>query len=980
MNLLAYFALVLFTSFQITNQVPEVKLPAGFEILPYADDSLASDIYCLSISPKGDVCVSGKGYFRILIDTDNDGKADTFKNFGQAPSDGATGLLFEKKSLWYTGNQGLWSIPIAEDGVTAAGPGVKHLSFKTGGEHEAHAIKRGPDGLIYILCGNITGINSSFAMVESSPVKKPLAGTVIKYDPENKKTEVFVDGLRNPYCFDFNLDGELFTFDSDNERCIALPWYEPTRIYHLVSGGRYGWWNPQQSETWRSPPSHADILPPIATAGRGSPTGVLCYKGTHFPAKYQGSLFILDWTFGRILTCELKPKDSSFSTKAEVFLEPKGNAGFAPTAVDMNSLTGELFVCIGGRGTKGSVFRIRHQTNPISASALPYKLKIITTDKALITATSSSDLLQRRKAIEFLRFDTALTPESINKIFSANADHPDRFIRYATTKLIESHEGLNIKPTNVIAANTLGLAQVKVQPSNTGIIALENVMNLKASFATRLDSVRIMQMALGELPNISQRGNYREGYSIKPFKESWIPTLEQMKLLALSYPSGDSDLDFELERTFGLMKFNDKKNSSLLLDQLTLSHDPVRKIHLLASIAQTGSPFSDAQKTKVINTMLNLGTELDLKGMKRDRNWPLRMQEIFADLCKNNNNFSTLVANADTFGMPDHAIYLRDMKEEKKNAAKKFALKMLGKPDLAWNAQSVRVLELLPPQESFPAIRVLWGEHGLDEILIKILAKNPMREDLQKFATILRQISNDDLPDILYALEKLAPLSDKEYLLLAQKLPNLPSEPKYKALQEQVFSLLRKKWTTAPATNQIQDWIIWAKANDVKLLASLTMSGGISLDQWKTRFEKIIWDEGDISKGKKTFTQLKCASCHSGSQALGPALEGVTQRFSRFDLLNAIIHPDKDVPNRYRAVAYTTIKGKIILGLVVYESADGVLLQTSTGEPQRLSGDEISLRQQTQRSIMPAGLLDEAKDEEIANLFAYMKSLGKTGK
>ena len=99
MNLLAYFALVLFTSLQITNQVPEVKLPAGFEILSYADDSLASDIYCLSISPKGDVCVSGKGYFRILIDTDNDGKADTFKNFGQAPSDGATGLLFEKKSL-----------------------------------------------------------------------------------------------------------------------------------------------------------------------------------------------------------------------------------------------------------------------------------------------------------------------------------------------------------------------------------------------------------------------------------------------------------------------------------------------------------------------------------------------------------------------------------------------------------------------------------------------------------------------------------------------------------------------------------------------------------------------------------------------------------------------------------------------------------------------------------------------------------------
>ncbi len=980
MNLLAYLALALITSLQLSNQVPEVKMPAGFEILPYADDSLASDIYCLSISPKGDVMVSGKGYFRILVDSNTDGKADSFRNFGQAPSDGATGLLFEKNSLWFTGNQGLWSIPIADDGVTAAGPGIKHLSFKTGGEHEAHAIRRGPDGLIYILCGNNTGINSSFALENSSPVKNPIAGTVIKYNPENKKTEIFADGLRNPYCFDFNLDGELFTFDSDNERCIALPWYEPTRIYHLISGGRYGWWNPQHSETWRSPPSHADILPPIATAGRGSPTGVLCYKGNHFPAKYQGALFILDWTFGRILTCDLQPKDSSFSTNPDIFLEPKGNSGFAPTALDMNPLTGELFVCIGGRGTKGSVFRIRHQTNSDSASTLPYRVKRINPEKALITAESSPNLLERRKAIEFLRFDPTLSAESISKIFSANAYHPDRFIRYATTKLIEAHEGQNIKPGNAIAANTLGLALVKTQPAKTGIIALENATNTKLSFATRIDSVRIMQMAMGELPNVSQRGNYREGYSIKQLKESWIPSPDQKKLLALAYPSGDSTLNFELERTFGLMKFNDEKTLSLLLDQLTLSSDPMRKIHLLASMAQAGSSFSESQKSRVIKAMLNLGTELDEKGMKRDRNWPLRLQEIFADLSRNNKNLTSLVANEDTFGLPDHVIYLREMNEEKKTAAKKFAEKMLAKPEFAWNAQSVRVLELLRPEESFPAVRAIWGEHGLDELLIKILAKNPMREDLQKFTTLLRLISNDDLPEILHALEKLAPLEESDYLLLAQKLPNLPSESKYKALQEQVFSLLRRKWTNAPANNQMQDWITWAKTNDPKLLASLTVSGGISLDQWKTRIEKIKWDEGDILKGKKTFTQLKCASCHSGSQALGPALEGVTQRFSRFDLLNAIIHPDKDVPNRYRAIAYTTTKGKIILGLVVYESADGVLLQTSTGEPQRLSGDEITLRQQTQRSIMPVGLLDNAKDNEIADLFAYMKSLGKTGK
>ena len=965
---------------QSQNQIPDVQIPRGFEILPYSDDSLASDIYCLAISPKGHLMVSGRGYFRILLDSNKDGMADSFKDFGQAPPDGATGLLFENKSLWFTGNQGLWSIPISDDGITASGPAIKHLSFKTGGEHEAHAVRRGPDGLIYILCGNNTGINSTFATQVSSPVKKPVAGTLIKYNPDNKKTDILVDGLRNPYCFDFNLDGEIFTFDSDNERCISLPWYEHTRVYHLIQGGRYGWWNPQHSETWRSPPWHADIIPPIATAGRGSPTGVLCYRGTHFPTHYQGALFILDWTFGRILACRLEPHFSSYKTTPEIFLEPKGNSGFAPTAIDTNPLTGELFVSIGGRGTKGSVYRIRHKDNPISPTTLPYKIPLPAREAVSKLAESATSDLERRKAVESMIIDGKLTPDSIRRIFNANADHPDRFIRYATTKLLEANDFFDVSARSAIAKNTLGMAMVKTEPGKTGNKAMEVLIDEKNSFSTRLDSLRIIQMALGELPNSGQRGNYREGYSVKKQKGSWIPSIEEMKLISNCYPSGNMELDFELERTIGLMQFKDGQVAQKLYNQLLLSTDPVRKIHLLASIAQTGASMPDNQAEKVIDSMLKLGTEIEQKGMKRDRNWPLRLQEIFVDISKGSKNFNTMVANSKEFGLPDHAIYMREIKNEQKQAAKKFAARMIEKPELGWNASAVRVLESLPTDESFPAARALWGEHGLDEILARILAKNPEQQDLPKFVSILRQISNDDLPEILNALEKLSPLKEKDLLILAQKLPNLPGEPKYKGLQEKIFSILRKHWTNGPESNSSMDWINWAREHDTKLLDSLTKSGSISLDQWKTRFDKINWNAGDASKGGRIFSQLKCASCHSGSQALGPVLEGVTQRFSQLDLLNAIIHPDKDVPNRYRAIAYTTTKGQIVLGLVVYESADGVLLQTSSGEAKRLAGNEITLRQQTQRSLMPAGLLDEAKDQEIADLFAYLKSLGKKGK
>ena len=47
-------------------------------------------------------------------------------------------------------------------------------------------------------------------------------------------------GMRNHFDTAFNALGDLFTYDSDMEWDAGTPWYRPTRIYHLVSGGDYG--------------------------------------------------------------------------------------------------------------------------------------------------------------------------------------------------------------------------------------------------------------------------------------------------------------------------------------------------------------------------------------------------------------------------------------------------------------------------------------------------------------------------------------------------------------------------------------------------------------------------------------------------------------------------------------------------------------------------------------------------------------------
>ena len=108
------------------------------------------------------------------------------------------------------------------------------------------------------------------------------------------------------------------------------------------------------------PPYFADVVAPLADLGRGSPTGVVCYRHVQFPEKYRGGLFLLDWTFGRVWFVKLTRSGSTYKAEPELFLEAVGENGFAPTAAAVHPQTGDLYLSIGGRGTRGAVYRIRH--------------------------------------------------------------------------------------------------------------------------------------------------------------------------------------------------------------------------------------------------------------------------------------------------------------------------------------------------------------------------------------------------------------------------------------------------------------------------------------------------------------------------------------------------------------------------------------------------------------------------------------------
>ena len=111
--------------------------------------------------------------------------------------------------------------------------------------------------------------------------------------------------------------------------------------------------------SWARPDYYIDTVDILYPIGRGSPTGVTCYRHDQFPEHYRGGIFACDWTFGKVYYCPLTPDGATYKTKPEVFLEAVGANGFDPTDIVV-APDGSLYISMGGRKTRGAVFRVEY--------------------------------------------------------------------------------------------------------------------------------------------------------------------------------------------------------------------------------------------------------------------------------------------------------------------------------------------------------------------------------------------------------------------------------------------------------------------------------------------------------------------------------------------------------------------------------------------------------------------------------------------
>ncbi len=390
------------------------KIGKEFTVERLMADHEVGSLIAMSFDGDGNILASREGgHLLLLTDTDGNGAHDAVEVFCDQIKN-VQGILAHQGSVYSIGDgpEGVALYRLRDANRDGTAEEIKALVPIRGsrGEHGAHAVRLGPDGMLYVIIGDHArvgvqpGPQSPYRNAYEGDLVKPRyddprghavgipapGGTVFRTDTEGSFVELVAGGLRNSYDFAFNAAGELFTYDADMEWDMGAPWYRPTRINHVTAGAELGW-----RSGWAKWPSYyLDSLPAAINLGAGSPTGVEFYYHDAFPERYHGALFGCDWATGKIHCLRFQPGGASYTATNEVFVEGRPlNATDLAVGPD-----GALYFCTGGRGTDGGVYRIRWTENQ-SKAQLPSTLEDALAQPQLDAAWSQSQVARVKQAL-----------------------------------------------------------------------------------------------------------------------------------------------------------------------------------------------------------------------------------------------------------------------------------------------------------------------------------------------------------------------------------------------------------------------------------------------------------------------------------------------------------------------------------------------------------------------------------------------------
>lgn len=258
--------------------------------------------------PKGP---KGADRITICIDTNGDGRADSFKDF-VAGLNLCTGVEFGHGGVFVLQAPYLLFYPDRDrDDVPDSDPEVLLSGF---GMEDAQSLANhltwGPDGWLYGLNGSTTTCNIRGLEFQQG---------VWRYHPRTKDFELFCEGGGNVFGLTFDDDGNLFY--SSN---LGLFWHAHQGAYYLKNVGKHG--------PLHNPFAYGHLMHVAHDKPTGGPTtGGTIYRGDSFPERFRGRFLAGDFLRHTASSWELKPSGATVTATFRELLVHSKDAWFGAT-------------------------------------------------------------------------------------------------------------------------------------------------------------------------------------------------------------------------------------------------------------------------------------------------------------------------------------------------------------------------------------------------------------------------------------------------------------------------------------------------------------------------------------------------------------------------------------------------------------------------------------------------------------------------
>lgn len=911
-------------------QYLQYPLPAGLKIV--SRDNYWRNIYD-KVPPPPPHHFPGQDKITIHESTRGDGVFDKQRTFVDGLSI-VTAVARGRGGVWVLNPPYLLFYPDANDDDVPDGDPVVHLAgFGLEDTHSVvNSLRWGPDGWLY----GAQGSTVTSHVVRPGSKEKPVdsMGQLIwRYHPPSQRYEIFAEGGGNAFGLEIDSQGRIFSGHNGGD----------TRGFYYVQGAycQKGF----QKHGPLSNPYAFGYFPAMPQPGATRFSHqFLIYDGGALPAKYHGALLAIAPLQSEIIHGALSRDGSTFKTRDVSRLVTSQDTWFRPVDIKAGP-DGAVYVCDWYDGqvnhyrnhegsidsTNGRIYRLRARS---AKAAAPRDLTRLSSSE-LVDLLGDKNIWYRQTALRLLgdRRDASVIPKLQHIVQTGAGQHA-----------LEALWGLNLCGGLTPAA---------------ALELLEHPDPFVRLWTVRLccDDCQVPQKFARRLARLAQTEPHVEVRSQLACSARRLPAADGLPIVAglLTHEADVADPYIPLLVWWALeSKCESDRDSVLSMWQdRQLWNTPLAKSHILTRLMQRYALAGTQQDLLVCARLFSLspGAEQNkslLQGFEaafQGRSLTVVPAELIEALAK---------AGGETLG-------LRIRRGDA--AAVDQALEIISDPQ----ADKTRRLQCL---EVFGQIR----QPRCVDLLLQLLADSA---DDQLVAAALGSLQ-------LYEEERIGIEVVSRYNRLPAKAGGaaqalLASRPSWARHFLQAIDAGKIDPRSVPLA-VVRTILLHADVANAQLVAKhFGAVQGATTDELRREIERLaaVVEAGTGSpyKGKALFTQT-CASCHrlfEEGGRVGPDLTSYRRDDLNNMLLN-IVNPSATIREGYEACTLETHDGRVLSGVVVEQNNRVVTLRSNEGQDALVARDDIEDLRIVSQSIMPEGLLKPLTDQQIRDLFAYLRS------